>query len=157
MSGPALPHRPRSAFVSFIAVLGILSGGSGVLVFALFAVMHPSLQNLVGLVSCIAALATAIGLWRRREWARQGFIWVLAYSTVMGFVGVLRSPRAAEIFEASRVHADLSQAELNFMTNSMRIVALVMSSIVALINLLIILKLRSRKVRREFDDESAAW
>ena len=152
----ALLHRPRSRFVSFIAVLGILSGGFGVLAFGRLVLLHPALSNVAGLVGALAATAAAVGLWKRQDWARQGFIWVLAYCTIMGSVRVLRVPRPALIVAEGGASSQLSQGQLDLGAITVWIITFTTVGIVALINLLIIVKLRSEKVRREFNAESAA-
>ena len=156
MPEPALVYPPRSRFVSFIAVLGILSGGSGVLAFGRLVLLHSALRNVAGLVGAPAALATAVGLWKRRDWARQGFIWVLACSTIMGSVRVLRLLRPAASLAAGGARPHLSQGQLDLGTITVWIITFAAVGTGFLINLLIILGLRSAKVRREFDGESAA-
>ena len=155
MPEPALVYRPRSRFVSFIAVLGILSGGSGVLAFGKFVLLHPTLRNIAGLVGALAALVTAVGLWNRRDWARQGFIWVMACSTIMGSVRVLRHLPGV-FLAAGGAKPQLSQDQLDLGTITVWIITFAAVGTGILINLLIIVGLRSEKVRREFDAESAA-
>jgi len=157
MSEPALRRPHRSAFVSLIAWLGILSGGSGVLAFGIFMVVQPSFQFVLGLLGAIAGLATAIGMWKRREWARQGFIVVLAYSSVMGLISAVRfrALQLSTVVPAGAEPTGMTQAQLDALTTTMRTGLLIVTGVVTLINVLIILKLRTQRVREEFGAESA--
>ena len=157
MSEPALAGPPRSAFVSVIAWLGILSGGSGVLACGIFIAIQPSFQFVVGLLSALAGLATAIGMWNRREWARQGFILVLAYSSVMGLIATVRfrAPQLSTMVPAGGQPPAITQAQVDALTSTMRVGLLIVTGVVTLINVLIILKLRTQRIREEFGAESA--
>ena len=156
----AAPTRaPRSGFVSVVAWLGILSGAFGTIGSASLLLWHPGLRILVALLSSLAMLITSLGLRRRREWARQGFIVVMCYSAVLGIVGALRyrPPRLSD-FTASgaTLPPGVTQAQLDAMFSDARSVMLVMAAGMALIDALLVLKPRSRRVREEFDAESAA-
>jgi len=148
----APPNSPRSAFVSVIAWLGIISGASGALVFLALLVLNPAMSSTVGFLSAVAGLVTSYGLWKRREWARQGFILVLAYSSVMGLWEALRFrvPRISELEAAAGQQLAVSQAQVDALASTLRAFALVLSTLVALFNVLIIIKLRTKRVRDEF-------
>jgi len=148
----APPTSPRSAFVSVIAWLGIISGASGALVFLALLVLNPAMSSTVGFLSAVAGLVTSYGLWKRREWARQGFILVLAYSSVMGLWEALRFrvPRISELEAAAGQQLAVSQAQVDALASTLRAFALVLSTLVALFNVLIIIKLRTKRVRDEF-------
>jgi len=91
-------------------------------------------------------------LWKRREWARQCFILVLAYSSVMGLWEALRFrvPRISELEAAAGQQLAVSQAQVDALASTLRAFALVLSTLVALFNVLIIIKLRTKRVRDEF-------
>ncbi|HTR20390.1 MAG TPA: hypothetical protein VMH88_05980 [Gemmatimonadales bacterium] len=152
MTETAPPNSPRSAFVSVIAWLGIISGASGALVFLALLVLNPAMSSTVGFLSAVAGLVTSYGLWKRREWARQGFILVLAYSSVMGLWEALRFrvPRISELEAAAGQQLAVSQAQVDALASTLRAFALVLSTLVALFNVLIIIKLRTKRVRDEF-------
>ena len=152
MTESAPPNSPRSAFVSVIAWLGIISGASGALVFLALLVLNPAMSSTVGFLSAVAGLVTSYGLWKRREWARQGFILVLAYSSVMGLWEALRFrvPRISELEAAAGQQLAVSQAQVDALASTLRAFALVLSTLVALFNVLIIIKLRTKRVRDEF-------
>lgn len=152
MTEAAPPNSPRSAFVSVIAWLGIISGASGALVFLALLVLNPAMSSTVGFLSAVAGLVTSYGLWKRREWARQGFILVLAYSSVMGLWEALRFrvPRISELEAAAGQQLAVSQAQVDALASTLRAFALVLSTLVALFNVLIIIKLRTKRVRDEF-------
>ena len=152
MTETAPPNSPRSAFVSVIAWLGIISGASGALVFLALLVLNPAMSSTVGFLSAVAGLVTSYGLWKRREWARQGFILVLAYSSVMGLWEALRFrvPRISELEAAAGQQLAVSQAQVDALASTLRLFALVLSTLVALFNVLIIIKLRTKRVRDEF-------
>jgi hypothetical protein len=157
MSGTAQSLKRRSAFISIMAWLGILSGGFGVLAFVVFLVVQPAFTSAVGFLSSGAALVTALGLRARREWARQGFIAFLAYSSLMAIVGALRwhVPQLTDFKVPPGTAAPaITQAQLDALAASARGPLLVMAGIGTVINLLIILKLRSRRVREEFDESA---
>ena len=152
MTETAPQTSPRSAFVSVIAWLGIISGASGALVFLALLVLNPAMSSTVGFLSAVAGLVTSYGLWKRREWARQGFILVLAYSSVMGLWEALRFrvPRISELEAAAGQQLAVSQAQVDALASTLRAFALVLSTLVALFNVLIIIKLRTKRVRDEF-------
>ena len=152
MSEPA-PRRPlRSTFVSVIAWLGILSGGSGVLVFGIFLVVQPGFQTCLGLLGAMAGLATSIGLWKRREWARKGFMAVLAYSSLVSLVSAVRFrvPQLASVDPGAAAATGISQAQVDALASVVHTGLLIVTGVVTLFNVLIILKLRTPRVREEF-------
>ena len=138
MSGPTLPVSRRSAFVPILAWLGILSGGLGGIRLLFTVASHPTWHALVGLLSCCATLAASLGLRARREWARQGFIAVIAYYSALAVTNVLRL-----------------QAHGDALTGVARTFLLVMLGFFLVINLSLVWELCSRRVREEFDAKSA--
>ena len=152
MSEPAARRPRRSTFVSVIAWLGIVSGGSGVLVFAIVLVVEPGFQTALGLLGSIAGLATSIGLWKRLEWARQGFMAVLAYSSLVSLVSAVRFrvPQLASVDPGAAAATGISQAQVDALASVVHTGLLIVTGVVTLFNVLIILKLRTPRVREEF-------
>ena len=138
MSGPTLPVGRRSPFVPILAWIGILSGGWGGVRLLFTVVSHPTWYALLALLSCGATVATSLGLRSRREWARQGFIALATYYSVLVVIGYLRI-----------------QARLNALTAAERMLFLVIGGFLLVLNLSIICELRSSRVREEFDAKSA--
>lgn len=143
MATGVLPAR-RSRFVTLIAWFGIVSGVMGSVTGCLFVVTEPGLSSLVLLLSAVASLVTSLGLRERREWARRGLIAVLGYAIVMGCYGALRTPLPQGLA------AQLPPDELAAMTTTMRRAMVGGAVIIGLVNGLIIARLCSRRVRREF-------
>jgi FtsH-binding integral membrane protein len=153
------PTVRRSRFVSIVAWLGIISGAFGTLGSISFAVAQPGIRSAIFLLSTVALFVTALGLRARREWARQGFILVLAYTAVMGIIGArtTRPPRLSDYPSYPGVTAPkLTQEQLDAMWSSMRTSMLVMAVMGAALDGLVILAFSSKKIRREFGAESAA-
>ncbi len=152
---PAMPpHVKRSSFISVMAWLGIVSGALTALGTCFAVVTHPTFAMLIGFLSGVATLATSLGLRLRKEWARLGFIFVLAYSTLMGFVGAarIRMPDLSQFGAAGGI----GQEQADAFTPTLRATALAGAVVVALLNVLILLKLTSRPVREEFGAEPEA-
>jgi len=148
------PHVTRSSFVSFMAWLGIISGALTALGTCFAVVTHPSVPMLIGFLSGVATLATSLGLRQRKEWGRLGFIGVISYSTLMGFVGAARI-RMPELSQFGAT-GGIGQEQVDALMPMLRATALVGAVVVALFNALIILKLSSRAVREEFGAEPEA-
>ena len=140
MSGATPVERPRSGFVSVAAWLGIISAASCIVLAVIALPWQRALRYDIGLLCAVAAATLSLGVRKRREWARQGFVAFLAFSTLMGIAGAARW-RAAQ--------------STNPPADSMRMPLLVVAGLGLVINLIIILKLRSRRVREEFDAASA--
>jgi uncharacterized membrane protein HdeD (DUF308 family) len=121
------PHRPRSTLVTVIAWLGILSGIGTVSSGALMLAAVPGLRGFGWLTGGVLALITALGLRRRREWARRSYIGVQLFNCANFFVHMRGTPTA--------VRGGL----------------LVMAIGYTAINGIIIAYLCSRKVREEFE------
>ena len=157
MSEAVPPRLPRSDFVSIIAWLGIISAASGIVLALVVLPWQPDLRWSIGVLSAVVAATTSLSLRKRREWARQGFMGFLAYSSLMGIVGGLRwwVPHITATIPPAGAAPAMTQAQLDALTISMRTPLLVVAGIGAAINLLIILKLRSRLVREECDAASA--
>jgi hypothetical protein len=150
---------PRSTFISGMAWFGIVSGALATLGFCSFLLSQPGIAAVVGFLSGAATLATSVGLRKRREWARLGFIGILGYSIAMSFVGVwsLRMPNLSEMAAAGGAPPPgISQEQLDALASAMRPAALVGALVVGFINALIIAKLCTRRVREEFGAASAA-
>jgi hypothetical protein len=154
MTSAMPPHVTRSSFVSLMAWLGIISGALTAVGTCFAVVTHPTLPMLVGFLSGVATLATSLGLRQRKEWARIGFIGVIAYSTLMGFVGAARI-RMPELSQFGAT-GGIGQEQVDALMPTLRATALVGAIVVALFNVLIILKLSSRTVREEFGAEPEA-
>jgi hypothetical protein len=153
------PGVRRSRFVSIVAWLGILSGALGTFGAIWFVVDQPGVRAVVFLLSCAGALVSALGLRARKEWARQGFILVLAYVAVMGVIGALtvRAPRLSDFPGNPELPApNVTQAQLDAMWSSGRTSMVGMAVFGAVLDGLIILAFCSKRIRREFSGESAA-
>jgi hypothetical protein len=155
MLPPANARPVRSTFISIIAWLGILSGAMGVIGSCAFLLVHASVAGFIGLASGAVALATALGLRRRREWARQALVAFLGYSTLMGFVEAVRFrlPQLSSFTAAGGVPPGVTQAQLDAMAASAHSTALTGAAVFGLLNVLIILKLCTRRVRAEFPED----
>ena len=153
MSAPEPARGPRSTFVSVVAWMGIVSGAVGALVFCLVVIFAPSFQNILGLLSSTAMLVASVGLWRRRDRARQAFMALLGYSAVMGIVGALRMrvPTVSDITAtAGALPPGVSPGDIADLGSMVRTAALAITLVIAAVNVLVILKLRSPRVRAEF-------
>jgi hypothetical protein len=152
------PRPPRSTFVSVIAWMGIVSGALGTLGSCLAVLFGPTLHAVIGLLSSAAMLVASLGLRKRREWARIGFMAVLAYSAVVSIVGAVtaRAPRLADFgMLVGALPVNVTQAQLDEIAATIRTGTIAISLCIVLFNVLIILKLRSRAVRAEFAPEGA--
>ena len=146
----------RSRFITGLAWFGMVSGAMASLGACLMCVVSPSLGNLVFLVSSVGTLVTSVGLRNRREWARRGMIALLAYSTLAGLLGAIRT-RAPD---ASALTGDpslgVAQADLDAAFGALRPVFIGGALVIGLLNGLIIVKLCTTQVRAEFAAEAVA-
>lgn len=124
----------QSVFVTVIAWLGIISGILATLGGLMMLAVTPGMRPVVTLAGGVMALAAAIGLRRRRNWARLGFIAVLALSVVNGLINAFRVSGVPDI-NAAEVRNYYLAWVLGF----------------GVINGLIIAKLCTARVRAEFD------
>lgn len=139
-----LAPAPRSRLVTIIAWWGIASGVLGCVWGVTMLMGAPGLQSLVILAGAAASLATSLGLRERREWARRGLIFVLGYTVVMAFAGVLRAPLPDQLL------SQLPPEEVAALRASARTAMLSGAVVLALFNGAIIAKLCTRRVREEF-------
>ena len=153
---PVAAPPSRSGLVSFIAWMGIIGGGLGLLA-SLAVLARPTLAGVAFLLGAASSLVTSLGLRARREWARSGFIYVLVYTTLMGFVAALRfhMPQLASFSQSAGTAPPLTQEQLDSMASQMRPILLGAAIAGAVINGLLLAYFSSRKIRREFDPESA--
>jgi hypothetical protein len=135
-----------------MAWMAIIGGALGSLGMSLTVVSQPSVTTGVILFDCVCSLITGLGLRARREWARRGFIFVLAYSALMGIVGAfrVRFPAVSDLPQPAGSSPSLTQEQLDAMTAQMRPVVVVMAFLSAVVSALLIAKLSSQKVRDEF-------
>jgi hypothetical protein len=155
-TGP--PQPPRSTFVTVVAWFGMVSGAFSALVCLVLLPVHPALSTLVGLLSGGATFVCAAGLRRRREWARRGFIAVLGYSAVMSVLGALRvrAPRLADFTALGAAPPPgFTQAQLDAIGSLIRTATIAIALVIVVVNGLVVLKFRSRRVRSEFDDAAS--
>jgi len=132
----------RSRLVSGIAGVGMLGGAVLLLWFEGQVLTDPSVHSALGLLGALGMLLTSLGLKERRERARQAFIAVLAYWTLLSIVTAAR-----------KIVPGLSS---NATPPEARRLWLEWSAVLVVVEALVILKLRTRRLRQEFDDESTA-
>jgi len=157
VTSSAQPAR-RSGLVTFFAWMSIIGGAFGVLGSAPLLLAQPSTGTIVLLVDALCSFTAGLGLRARREWARRGFIFVLAYSALMALVGAyrFRLPAASELPTRPGGSAPaLTPQQLDAITAQMRTPFLVMAFVSALICGLLIAWLCSRRIRYEFNPEMA--
>lgn len=145
----ALPA-PRSTFVTVIAWFGIVSGCMATLGGVVLMAAGPAGIRSGGiLASGVMGLAAALGLRRRRHWARLSFIGVQALTIAQSLITVVSSQsRMMEQLIASGLPAE----EARSLAATARNTSLVFALVFAVINGLIIAKLCSPEVRQEFDE-----
>lgn len=117
---------------------------------------HLPLLFFLGAAGSALTLATGIGLKRRREWARLAFIWVLAGSSLYGFVNLFLQRAAFGHAAASAptgAAGDQLRAQMDAMGPGLAIMALMGALLFAVVNAVIIARLCSAKVRAEFDTD----
>jgi len=146
------PPVSRSALVSVVAWFGILGGAMGTLSGLILMLSAPSMTAVSVLVGGAATLYSAIGLRARREWARVGFMVVLAITSLAGIIGALRFriPGGITVSPAGGAPA-MTPEQLNDIVHQMRPMMIGMAVVSAIVNALLIAYFSSQRVRREFD------
>jgi hypothetical protein len=149
---PSAPHvpRPRSKFVTVIAVFGMISGCLALFGGGAVAMMQPSLQTVGMAAGGVMAVAAAWGLLKRKNWARLSFIGVQALAIAQAFYRIAVIPRD---LSARMTAMGLTAEDVRASVATARSAALVFAVIFTIINGLIIAKLCSPRVREEFEEQ----
>jgi hypothetical protein len=121
--------RPRSGLVTFLAWITLVPSAIGVLGGAVSLLIMPRLAVALVLAGSVTTFVTALGLRRRRNWARLAFIWILSFAILNAFISLYRARWAPQ----------------------RETLALVVVFVLAAVNGLIIASLSSDRIREEFD------
>jgi hypothetical protein len=143
-------------FVSVVAWLTLISGCVSLLGAVLTIPAAPSIPAFGALLGGTAALATGVGLRRRRSWARRATMVVLAYAAVAGFVQAGRLPDQLGQQYTTTVTVRSGGApptDMYFDGSRIRNAALLGAAVYALFSVLIILRFRSATIRAEFQED----
>jgi energy-converting hydrogenase Eha subunit C len=138
-----------------VAWLALVSGCFAVLGGAATVLVRPSLQSAAMLAGGVAAIVTAWGLRKRLEWARQGIMAVCVYAAASGFVSAAMVRQNMERQLSSRLGqgtaGQIPKEQLDEIADRVKPIAMASAVVFAIIDGLILLKMRSPGVREEFD------
>ena len=153
MTGAAA--RRRSAFVSVVAWLAIVSGMMTTLYSALGTIAGARPMLLGSLVGGLAAIVTGVGLRRRREWARRAFLVVLAYASLSSFAAVplvrYRLERQLASGPRGAPPPPITHEQVNQVAANLASIQLFWAVAFTLVGGLFFWRLCTRAVREEFD------
>jgi len=147
------PPGRRSRLVSSVAWFGIVGGALGTLSGAGLVLAAPTLTNVGVLIGSACTLYSSIGLRARHEWARVGFMFVLAVSGVAGIVGAMRFRMPPLTVLGPSGTPTLTPEQFDAMAGQLRPLMIGMAVVGAIVNALLIAYFSTQRVRSEFDND----